>query len=642
MTLLLLLLACPVSTTPPEEEDSFPGDEDRDGWTEEEGDCDDADRSVNPGAPEVWYDGFDQNCDGNDDDQDGDGTKVDRDCDDTDATVLPRAPELCDGLDNDCNGEVDDEPTDGVSGFADRDGDGFASDTTEASTFCPDAKGYTTVQGDCEDTDADTFPGAYETCDGEDDNCDGEIDENAVDTEVFYPDADGDGYGDDTAWTRACEAPEGLVELAGDCNDQDPGTNPSMAETCDSVDNDCNGTVDDDALDATTVYDDLDDDGYGAAGTGHTACPDSGSANELDCDDANGSVFPDAPEACDLVDNDCDGTADEDLSYVDWYTDADGDGYGDPAAFLLNDCVAPASGVSNDGDCDDTSADRSPGQVEMCDGIDNDCDSQVDVGARDAATFYRDDDADGYGAEDDSQELCEGTGAYTTILAGDCDDSDPALSPVAAETDNDEDDDCDDRVDEDFVVAGDVVIVEIARHTWMGGTSIDADGQWFEVMNNTGAAIDLSGWTITRTSTIGTDSFAVDPASSLVIPAGDVAVFCATDLFTIDNDPDSSLECNYFWGDASLADTYVDAYVDNTFHLQRDDDTLSLGVESTLVDSVTWDTTWNTDASQSTVLLAGSRDAVSNDVYAAWELDATNVWWDDGSSSPEYGTPGSL
>lgn len=171
---------------------------------------------------------------------------------------------------------------------------------------------------------------------------------------------------------------------------------------------------------------------------------------------------------------------------------------------------------------------------------------------------------------------------------------------------------------------------------------MDADGQWFEVMNNTSAAIDLSGWTITRTSGVGTDSFSIDPATELVIPAGDVAVFCATDLFTLDTDPDSSMECNYFWGDASLADTYVDDYVDNTFHLQRDEDSLSVSVESTVVDTVAWDASWSTSATQSTVLLPGSLDAASNDAYSAWALDSTNVWWDDGSGSPEYGTPGSL
>jgi MYXO-CTERM domain-containing protein len=54
-----------------------------------EGDCDDSDASINPGADEIWYDGIDQNCDGNDEDQDGDGFIQDEDCDDTDASIAP-------------------------------------------------------------------------------------------------------------------------------------------------------------------------------------------------------------------------------------------------------------------------------------------------------------------------------------------------------------------------------------------------------------------------------------------------------------------------------------------------------------------------------------------------------------------------
>ncbi len=642
MTLLLLLLACPVPVSSSTDGDAFPGDDDGDGWTVEEGDCDDADRSVSPGAPEVWYDGFDQNCDGNDDDQDADGTAVERDCDDTDATVQPRAAELCDGLDNDCDGDIDDNPDEGEPGFADVDGDGFASDSAVEVLICAGVVGYTTELGDCDDRDGDTFPGAYEYCDGEDDDCDGVVDEEAVDTEVFYADADEDGHGDVAAWLRACEAPAGHVDLDDDCDDAHAAVNPSMAESCDGLDNDCNGVVDDDAIDGTTVYDDVDGDGHGLAGTARTDCPSAGALDDTDCDDADATVFPGASEACDLLDNDCDSVVDEDVAYVNWYTDADGDGYGDAAAFLLNDCAAPAAAAANDDDCDDTDASRSPGEPELCDGSDNDCDGLVDVAARDAATFYLDADADGYGLESDAEELCEASGDYTAILAGDCDDGDADISPAAPEVDDDEDDDCDGRIDEDFVVAGDVVIVEVARHTWMGGGSVDADGQWFEVMNNTSAAIDLSGWTITRTSGVGTDSFSIDPATELVLPAGDVAVFCATDLYTIDTDPDSSMECNYFWGDASLADSYVDDYVDNTFHLQRDEDSLSVSVESTVVDTVAWDATWSTSATQSTVLLAGGLDAASNDAYSAWALDSTNVWWDDGSGSPEYGTPGSL
>lgn len=65
------------------------------------------------------------------------------------------------------------------------------------------------------------------------------------DERVFYADGDGDGFGDPSSQTRACEAPPGHVEGAGDCDDGDGGVSPSGAEVCDARDNDCSGLVDD-------------------------------------------------------------------------------------------------------------------------------------------------------------------------------------------------------------------------------------------------------------------------------------------------------------------------------------------------------------------------------------------------------------
>ncbi|MBM3963032.1 MAG: hypothetical protein FJ306_14195, partial [Planctomycetes bacterium] len=127
-------------------------------------------------------------------------------------------------------------------------------------------------------------------------------------------DGDGDGFvGDD------------------DCNDSDAAVNGGAVEVCDGVDNDCDGQIDEDVQD--TWYADADGDGFGDAASATLGCePPAGAVpSGTDCDDGDPQTAPDADERCDGVDNDCDGAIDEDVREV-WYTDADGDGYGDAAA----------------------------------------------------------------------------------------------------------------------------------------------------------------------------------------------------------------------------------------------------------------------------------------------------------------------
>ncbi|MEZ4739086.1 MAG: MopE-related protein [Flavobacteriales bacterium] len=80
-------------------------------------------------------------------------------------------------------------------------------------------------------------------------------------------------------------------------------------------------------------------------------------------------------EICDGIDNDCDGDVDEDFI---WYTDADGDGFGDDATGVFN-CTAPPNTVNVGGDCDDSNPDVHPGANEICDGLDTNCDGITDV-----------------------------------------------------------------------------------------------------------------------------------------------------------------------------------------------------------------------------------------------------------------------
>ena len=77
--------------------------------------------------------------------------------------------------------------------------------------------------------------------------------------------------------------------------------------------------------------------------------------------------------------------------------DSDGDGYGDSNASAQESCIAIAGTVDNNTDCDDSKANVAPNLQETCDGLDNNCQNGVDEDAVDAATFYLDDDSDGFG-----------------------------------------------------------------------------------------------------------------------------------------------------------------------------------------------------------------------------------------------------
>jgi len=106
-------------------------------------------------------------------DRDGDRfAPADGDCDDDDPDVNPGAPETCNGIDDDCDGMIDVGALEAEPRWTDRDGDGFG--TGDPVSACPDAADTASVGGDCDDTAADTNPGAEERCnDGIDNDCDG-------------------------------------------------------------------------------------------------------------------------------------------------------------------------------------------------------------------------------------------------------------------------------------------------------------------------------------------------------------------------------------------------------------------------------------------------------------------------------------
>lgn len=234
-----------------------------------------------------------------------------------------------------------------------------------------------------------------------------------------WTDEDGDGYA-----------------AVYDCDDADAGVSPGAAETCDDRDQDCDRVVDD--VSAFPVYYlDQDGDGFGDAPVQGTSCapPPGASAAAGDCDDADGAAHPGHPEVCDGRDEDCDGAVD-DVAPEDapaWYADGDGDGHGAGPAVMA--CVAPAGHVASGDDCDDALAAVAPGAPERCNGVDDDCDGDVDGAASvDAPTWYADADADGFGDPLAPTIAACAQPAAAAANAADCDDGDADAWPGAPES----------------------------------------------------------------------------------------------------------------------------------------------------------------------------------------------------------------
>ena len=96
---------------------------------------------------------------------------------------------------------------------------------------------------DCDDNNETVYPGAREVCDGLDNNCDGFTD-NGIELIVQYLDNDGDGFGNPQEGIENCNLLDGYVLTPGDCNDEDVNINPDAPDSCDGLDNNCNGEAD--------------------------------------------------------------------------------------------------------------------------------------------------------------------------------------------------------------------------------------------------------------------------------------------------------------------------------------------------------------------------------------------------------------
>lgn len=206
-----------------------------------------------------------------------------------------------------CNGERADEDCDGMTD----EGCGCTEDVVCGSNVAPCRTGFQRCEGGVLGSECEgETPPVAEMCNLMDDDCDSLIDEGVLTT--YFTDTDGDGVGTNPT-EMGCEPPGvNFTTEGGDCNDGDEFIFPGNTEVCDGKDNDCN-TVVDDGLPLMTYYLDGDDDGYGSSAI--MSCDDPGGDYVTmggDCIDSDSGINPNASEACDLIDNDCSGTPDDD------------------------------------------------------------------------------------------------------------------------------------------------------------------------------------------------------------------------------------------------------------------------------------------------------------------------------------------
>ena len=303
-------------------------------------------------------------------DLDNDGYTSEDDCEDNDALIHPNAVEICDGIDNDCDNIVDEDVM--LIIYLDADGDGFGTEDNVTET-CEMLAGYAPNATDCDDSDANAFPGNSEVCDGVDNDCNELIDDDDLNIDLntaalFYGDSDSDGFGNSQDTTFSCLQPNGYVDNFDDCDDTQPTVHPNAIEICDSLDNDCDQFIDDDdpSVDSsggTIFYLDVDYDGFGDANQPIQFCDDPGygySDQDTDCEDLESYTYPNAAYN--------EGT--------DCLSDFDGDGY------------APLSQGGQD--CDDSDIAILPSATDITgDGIDQNCDG---IDGTDL-------DGDGYGSQ---------------------------------------------------------------------------------------------------------------------------------------------------------------------------------------------------------------------------------------------------